>query len=84
MTDLQRLQRAAFIREQPFLWFAQLYAAAFLGCAVVHDMLLVSGAGGLSPSSRYLLPLVGALPAWVGLRGWSRRVMGGAADRPLT
>jgi hypothetical protein len=83
MTDLQRLQRAAFVREQPLLWFALLYAVAFLGCAVAHDVLVISGAAGLSPFSRYLLPLVVALLAWLGLRGWSRRVVGGTLHRPF-
>ena len=82
MTDLQRLQRAAFVREQPLLWFVQLYAVAFLGGAVAHDVLLISGATGLSPLSRYLFPVVLALPAWLALRGWSRRVTG-MRHRPL-
>ena len=78
MTDLQRRQHAAFVRDQPLLWFALLYAAAFLGSTVANDTLIIWGATGLSPSSRYLLPLALTLTPWLGLRSWSRRVMAGA------
>ena len=82
MTDLQRLTRAASVREEPLLWFVQLYAVLFLGCAVAHDVMLISGTSGLSPLSRYLLPAALLLPFWLGLRGWSRRVTAGTPHRP--
>jgi hypothetical protein len=81
MTDLERLQRAAFVREQPLLWFFLLYAAGFLGCAVARDLLHLSGATGPSVAASYLLPLALALPPWLGLRGWSRRVTAGTRLR---
>jgi len=82
MTDLQRHQRAAFVREQPLLWFVLLYAAGFLGCAVANDVLIAWGATGLSSLARYLLPVAVALPSWLGLRGWSRRVIVGPSRAP--
>ena len=77
MTDQQRQQRAAFIREQPLLWLFLVYAVTFLGCAVCIDVLHLVGAGGLSPLAPYLMTIGLALPFWVGLRGWARRVEAG-------
>ena len=82
MTEIQRQQRAAFIREQPLLWFALVYASSFLGCAVASDALYFCGAKGLSDVGRYLLPLAIALPLWIGLRGWSRRADTGRRRQP--
>jgi hypothetical protein len=79
---VERLQRAAFIREQPLLWFFLLYAAAFLGCGVARDVLHLSGATGPSALASYLLPLATALPLWLGLRGWSRRAAASTRHQP--
>ena len=73
MTEVQRQNRAAFIREQPLLWFALLYASAFLSAAVALDGLRFFGAVDPSLLTRYLVPLSIALPPWLGLRSWSRR-----------
>jgi hypothetical protein len=73
MTEQQRQQRAAFIREQPALWLFLLYAGAFVGCAAALDALQLAGGAAPSHVLRYLLPLVIALPSWLGLRGWARR-----------
>src|SRR5438132_4202388 len=77
MMEQHRQQQAAFIREQPGLWFFLLYAGAFLGCAVAGDVL--QWASGIVPSrvQGYLLPLVITLPMWLGLRGWARRTAAG-------
>ena len=73
MADQEWQQRAALFREQPGLWLFLLYAGAFLGCAVANDLL--TWATGTAPShlQRYLLPLVLALPIWLGIRAWARR-----------
>jgi hypothetical protein len=73
MTEQQRQQRAAFIREQPALWLFLLYAVTFVGCAVAIDALQLAGAEAPSRTMGYLLPLVVALPQWVGLRRRARR-----------
>jgi len=75
MTNLQRMQRASFVREQPLLWLVLLYAAAFLGCAVANDVQRIWGTAGLSTLGRYVVPVVLAFPAWLGLRRWSRHVV---------
>jgi hypothetical protein len=73
MTEQQRQQRAAFIRDQPGLWLLLLYSVAFLSCTAAIDALGWAGLAAHSGGMGYLLPLVVALPAWVGLRGWARR-----------
>jgi hypothetical protein len=79
MTDLQRHQRAAFVREQPLLWFFLLYASAFFGCAVANDLL----GAFLSPFGHYTFPLALTLVPWLGLRRWSRRVTTGTHHSPV-
>jgi hypothetical protein len=74
MTTQKRRQRAAFIGEQPLFWFLQPYATALLACAVGIDVLRLLGAGGPSRPMPYLLPVAVALPLWLGLRSWARRV----------
>ena len=81
MTEQQRRSRAEFIRDEPALWFALLYAAVFLGCSAVID--LMAWGSDMSRASRYLLPLAVAVPPWLGLRRWVRgvsRARKGAAD----
>jgi hypothetical protein len=83
MTDQQRQQRAAFIREQPGLWLVLLYSVTYFGCAVAGDVLQWASGVVSSRVSGYLLPLVIALPLWVGLRDWARRVRASAAGERL-
>jgi hypothetical protein len=73
MTDQQRQQRATFIREQSVLWLFLLYAGAFVPYPAALDALPPAGAPAPSHMQRYLLPLVIALPSWLGLQGWARR-----------
>ena len=74
MTEQQRQQRAAFIREQPVFGLIVCYAVAFLGCSVAIDTLQVLGDSAPSAWARYLMPLI-ALPMWLGLWGWARRMV---------
>jgi hypothetical protein len=72
MTEQQRQERAAFIREQPGLCLFVTYAVAFVGCAVASDALhWLWGGASLSRLGGYLLPLSIAVPIWVGIRGWA-------------
>jgi hypothetical protein len=75
MTERQRQQRAAFLREHPGLCVFLLNAAAFVGCAAATDVLRLAGREPLSRLAGYLLPLVIALPVWLGMWGWARRTM---------
>jgi hypothetical protein len=77
MTEQQRQQRAAFIREQPALWLFLQYSVTFVGCAVAIDALQLAGGAAPSRLLGYLLPLGIALPMWLGLRGWARRTAAG-------
>ncbi len=74
MTEQQRQSRAEFIRDEPALWFALLYAAVFLGCSAVIDLMPWLSGSDMSGASRYLLPLAVAVPPWLGLRRWVRGV----------
>ena len=80
MTEEQRQQRAAFVREQPGLWLFLLYAVVFVGSAAASDAL--QEVSGVAPSRlrTYLLPLVVALPLWRWLRLWARRAASGPID----
>ncbi|MFO0891999.1 MAG: hypothetical protein U0790_23045 [Isosphaeraceae bacterium] len=76
MTQQQRKGRAEFIRDQPALWFAILYATTFFGGSVAIDL----WSHLIRPSSgdwiwRYCFPLGLAVPQWMGLRGWAMRVI---------
>lgn len=85
MTEQQRRGRAEFIRDEPALWFALLYAAGFLGCSAVIDLMAWLSGSGVSGACRYFLPLALAVPFWLGLRSWVGRVIRarkGAADAP--
>jgi len=75
VTQQQRQQRAAFFCEQPGLWLFLLYAVAFVGCAIATDALRLVGCEPLSRLTGYLFPLVIALPMWLGMRGWARRML---------
>ena len=75
MTEQQRQQRAAFLRERPGLCLLVLYAVAFVGCAVATEALRLVDREPLSRPAGYLLPLVIALPVWLGMWGWARRTM---------
>ncbi len=83
MTEQQRQSRAEFIRDEPALSFALLYAAGFLGCSAVIDLMAWGSGSGMSGAIRYFLPLIVAVPPWLGLRTWVRgmiRARKGAAD----
>lgn len=86
MTEEQRQQRAALIREQPILWLFLLYAVAFASQAIASDVVQLAS-GAVPPHlQNYLLPLAVVLPMWLGLRTWARRVrvgpgMGDESDR---
>ena len=83
MTEQQRQSRADFIRDEPALWFALLYAAGFLGCSTVIDLMAWVSGSAMSGALRYFLPLAVAFPFWLGLRNWVRgvsRARDGAAD----
>ncbi len=75
MTEQQRQSRAEFIRDEPALWFALLYAAGFLGCSAVIDLMAWLSGSVMSGALRYFLPLVVAFPLWLGLRRWVRGVI---------
>ncbi len=78
MTEQQRQQRAAFIREQPVLWLLLIYATAFLaGSVAIDGMRLLWDVAPSSGVQRYLLPLVIVLPQWLGMWGWARRMVSG-------
>ena len=75
MTERQRRARAEFISEEPVMGLTILYAAAFLGCSGAID-LMYRFLNSPSPGSlRYIFPLGMAAPAWIGLRGWAKRVL---------
>ena len=83
MTKQQRQSRAEFMRDEPTLWFAVLYAAGFLGCSAVIDFMAWLSVSSMSGAGRYFLPLALAVPFWLGLRRWARgviRARKGAAD----
>jgi hypothetical protein len=73
MTEQQRRQRAAFIREQPGLWLFMLYAVCFVGGAVASDVLQWASGVVVSRGQGYLLPAAIALPMWMRLRRWALR-----------
>ncbi len=75
MTEQQRQSRAEFMRDEPVLWFAVLYAAGFLGCSAVIDLMAWVSGSGMSGALRYFLPLAVAVPMWLGLRRWVRGVI---------
>jgi hypothetical protein len=81
MTEQQRQQRAAFVRDQAALWLFLLYASAFFGCALAADALELWGGWTTTLSQRYMLPLVIALPLWFGLRAWAGRVRASSQDQ---
>ena len=74
MTEEQRQHRSAFIREQPFFWFFVSYSVAFLSFTVATDVVRVANLGPLNWFSSYVMSFGVALPLWIGLRGWARRV----------
>jgi len=77
VTDLQRLERAGFIREQPGMWLVMIYAVGFLGISVSVDLwnLFLTPPMNMAGSGRYLFTLGITLPQWIGLRSWARRVL---------
>ena len=76
MTEKQRQQRAAFVREQPFFWLFILYTTTFWGCSVASEAFQPEP----SRMQAYLMPFPIALGMWVGLRGWARRMGAGPQD----
>jgi hypothetical protein len=77
MPDQQRMQRAALVREQPKMVLFVLYSGSFFGGSLIADMLNRCTAS--LPSTlfeRYFLPLCAALPLWLALRKWARRLVG--------
>lgn len=76
--------RAAFIREHRLLCGVLLYSVAFLAGALADDALRLMGASGTSRAAAYLLPLAVALPVWIGVHGWARRVSRSSGDDVAT
>lgn len=75
--EQQRMGRAGFIHDQPGLWLAMTYAVAFLGVSVAGDLWnrFIPPLAHESGAWRYFIPLSIAIPQWIGLRSWARRVL---------
>ena len=64
MTEQQRQQRDAFIREKPYSWLLLLYTVVFFTNAVCNDVLSWAGATVPDLLRGYFFPFVIAFPLW--------------------